>query len=256
MMVASAPVMASSANCGTTTMTKRVWVPSVRTETVPVTSSTTQEQVVTYTVYEQQSQQVPYECTRIVYRPETRTGTKQAVVYVNEVRTRNRKVVQYSTESRTRTRKELVFNSVEKTETIPYVTYSSEQRTKEVSYTYNVPQYTMESYETTRYDRIASEAVEEYNVNVSYCETELQDVQVCKMVPRLVAETVSPCCEAANSAAVMYSNGGSMGGSVISGGCAPALSAPVMGVGCGGCAPAASAPCGSCAPPAGSPCGC
>ena len=54
-----APVASS---CGT--QTKRVWVPNVVTEQVPVTSSTTRSEVVMYTVYEQQTTQLPYECTK------------------------------------------------------------------------------------------------------------------------------------------------------------------------------------------------
>jgi len=221
----------------TTTVTKRVWVPNVKTETVPVTSSTTQEQVVTYTVYEQQTEQVPYQCTRVVYRPETRTGTKQAVVYVDELKTRTRKVVEYTTEKRTRTRKELQFEAVEKTETIPYVTYKSETKTKDVTYSYTVPEYTMEPYEVTRYDRVASEVVEEYTVTVPVCETELREVQVCKMVPKLVEETIYPCTESTT-----VSSGSSGGCS----GCGSTVIVPQV----------QSIPCGSCAPPVGSPCGC
>ena len=78
---------------------------------------------------------------------------------------------------------------VEKTETIPYVTYKSETKTKDVTYTVNVPEYSMEPYEVTRYDRVAAQEVEEYTVTVPYCDTELVDVQVCKMVPKLVEET-------------------------------------------------------------------
>ena len=198
-IASAAPInLATSSSCGTT-VTRRVWVPNVKTETVPVTTSTTQEQIIPYTVYEQQSEQVPYECTRIVYQPETRTGTKQTVVYVDELRTRNRTVVNYETETRTRTRKELVLTPVEKTETIPYVTYKSETKTKDVTYTVNVPEYTMEPYEVTRYDRVASQEVEEYTVTVPYCDTELVDVQVCKMVPKLVEETITPCAAVRSS---------------------------------------------------------
>ena len=146
---------AGTACSGTITVSKRVWVPNVKTENVPVTTSTTQSHVVNYTVFEQQSEQVPYECTRIVYYPETRTGTKKTVVYVDETRTRNRKVVQYQTETRTRLRKELTFKTVTKEETIPYVSYKSEKKTKEVTYTFHVPEYSLEPYETTRYDRVA-----------------------------------------------------------------------------------------------------
>lgn len=216
-------------------MTKKVWVPNIQTEMVPVTTQSTRTDVISYTVYEQQATQVPYDCTRIVYQPETRTGVKKTVTYVEEPRTRMRKVVQYNEEKRTRMHKELTYETVTKTETIPHVSYRTEQRTKEVSYTVNVPEHTMEPYTVTRYDRVCEEAVEEYQVCVPVVVVKEQTVQVCRMVPRLVEETVNLCCEVS--------------------GCGPAVG------GCG-CGPAA-APCGSgakaacgCGATAGSPCGC
>ncbi len=207
-------------------MTKRVWVPNVMTETVPVTTASTQAQTVHYTVYEQQATQVPYECTKIVYQCEQRTGTKQSVHYVDETRTRMRKVVKYNDEKRTRMRKQLTYQDVVKTETVPMVSYTTEQRTKEVSYTYNVPEYTTEAYEVTRNDRVCEEQVEEYTVCVPHVVAKEVEVQVCKMVPRLVEEIINPCCDGGTSA----------------GGC-----------GCG--APAAPA-CSGCGAPAAAPCGC
>ncbi len=190
--------MAMGADSGcTTTMTKKVWVPNCVTESVPVTTTTTRSEAVSYTVYEQQTTEVPYECTKIVYRPEVRTGTKKVCVYVDEKRTRTRKVVKYNEEKRTRMRKELTYTTVKKTETVPHVSYKTEQRSKEVSYTFNVPTYTMEEYQVTRYDRVAEEQVEEYTVCVPYTVTKEQKVQVCKMVPKLVEEIINPCCEAA-----------------------------------------------------------
>ena len=198
------------------------------TETVPVTTSSTQSQTVHYTVYEQQSTQVPYQCTKLVYQAEQRTGTKQSVNYVDETRSRMRKVVKYNEEKRTRMRKKLSYQTVTKTETVPHVSYTTEQRTKEVSYTYNVPEYTNEAYQVTRNDRVCEEQVEEYTVCVPHVVTKEQKVQVCKMVPRLVEEVINPCC----------------------GGCgAPAASS------CGGCGAPAASGCG-CAAPAAAPCGC
>ena len=241
-------------------MTKKVWVPNVVTETVPVTTSSSRSEVVNYTVYEQQSQQIPYECTTLAYRSEPRTGTKQVVVYNDEQRTRTRKVVQYNDEKRTRMRRQLSYNTVTKTETVPYVTYTTEPRTKEVSYTYNVPEYSMEPYETTRYDRVAQEQVEEYTVTVPYTDTEERQVQVCKMVPRLVEETVSPCCDGGSSVSgssmgASSMGGGSMGagssmgaGTIIDGGsgcgCGAAAAPVATGCGCSAPAPAPASPCG------------
>ncbi len=136
------PVAAVRGGAGggcTTTVTKKVWVPNVMTENVPVTTTSTESQTVHYTVYEQQATAVPYECTKVVYRCEQRTGTKQVCHYVDETRTRMRKVVKYNEEKRTRMRKQLNYQTVTKTETVPHVSFTTEQRTKEVSYTYNVP---------------------------------------------------------------------------------------------------------------------
>jgi len=213
--------------CGAT-KTQRVWVPNVVTENVPVTTMSNQSQTVHYTVYEQRSEQIPYECTRVVYRPEQRTGTKKSVHYEDEERTRMRKVVKYTEEKRTRMRKQLTYKTVTKTETVPQVSYKTEKRTKEVSYTYNVPEYTTEAYEVTRNDRVCEEQVEEYTVCVPYVVAKEQQVQVCKMVPKLVETTVNHCCEG---------------------------SAASAGAPCGGCDAAAGSDCG-CGAPAASPCGC
>ncbi|MFG0262929.1 MAG: ferredoxin [Novipirellula sp. JB048] len=213
--------------CGSGTTTKRVWVPNVITEQVPVSSVSSRSEEVSYTVYEQQSEQVPYECTKIVYRPETRTGTKKTVVYVDEVRTRMRKVVKYNDEVRTRMRKELRYQTVTKTETIPHVSYRTEQRTKEVNYTYNVPKHVVEPYTVTRYDRVAEEQVEEYKVCVPVVVTKEQKVQVCKMVPSLVEEVVNLCCDSPASACA--------GNACDSGaaGCGDASGCSSCGHGCG-----------------------
>ena len=77
--VYSAPTYAAPAACATTTtqtVTRRVWVPNVVTEEVSVVENVPQSQEVAYTVYEQKTEQVPYECTYLVYRPESRTGTR------------------------------------------------------------------------------------------------------------------------------------------------------------------------------------
>ena len=139
-----------------------------------------------------------------------------------------RKVVKYEEEKRTRTRKELDYTTVKKSVTVPHVSYTTEARTKEVSFTYNVPEYTTEAYETTRYDRVAEEVVEEYTVCVPYTVSEERQVQVCKMVPKLVATVINPCDCAAGTATA-----------------AAAGATTASGAGCGCSAPAAtaSAPC-------------
>lgn len=225
---------APASGCGVATVTRKVWVPNVVTEEVPVTTTTMQKDVVSYTVYEQQTEEVPYQCTTIVYKPETRTGTKQVVDYVTETRTRTRKQVEYKDETRTRTRKELSYESVTKTETYPVVTYTNETRTKEVSYTYNVPEVTQEAYEVTRHDTVCEDEVEEYTVSVPVCVMKEVQVQVCKMVPRLVEEVIYPC-------------GSGSAGMAAGAGCGAGDCGAAVEAGCGGCGAAAtpvSAGCG------------
>jgi len=236
---------AGSTGGGTTTVTRKVWVPNMVTEEVPVISPPSVKDVVSYTVFEQQTEQVPYSCTTIVYKAEERTGTKQAVEYGTETRNRTCKEVQYSDETRTRTRKEMSYENVVKTETYAVITYTNETRTKEVPYTYNVPQVTQEAYELTRYDSVAEDQVEEYTVTVSVPVMKGVQGQVCKMVPHLVEEVIYPCGGGSDSSS---SNG--------------AVSAPAIRSGCGsaaGCGSTTEAGCGGCgaaATPASTGCGC
>ena len=209
-----------------TTTTRRVWVPSVVTEEVPVVTNTVQNEDVAYTVYEQQSTQVPYECAYVVYRPEQRTGTKKVVEYVPEPRTRTRKVVSYTDEQRTRTRRVLSYTTQTKQETYPFVTYRTEKKTKEISYTVNVPTQTVEPFQTTRYETVTEDVVEDYVFTVQVPTTKEVQVQVCKMVPILVPYTFNPCSGSG------YSTGsGPMGGSASGCGCG-AVAAPVSNCGC------------------------
>lgn len=177
----------------TQTVHRRVWVPNVVTEQVPVVENVIESQEVAYTVFEQHTEQVPYECTYLVYRPETRTGTRKVVNYVEESRTRNRKVVQYNDETRTRTLKKLSYKQQTRSETIPVISYTSEKRTKEVSYTFDVPETRVEPFTTTRFETVNEEASEEYTVTVPVATTREVQVQVCRMVPKLVPVTIYPC---------------------------------------------------------------
>ncbi len=192
---------ASSSACGTSvapavqTVSRQVWVPNVVTEEVPVVTSENISEEIAYTVYEQKSEQIPYECTYLVNRAETRTGTRKVVEYVTETRERMRKQVNYIDETRTRTRKELSYKTETKTETYPVVSYKTDKRTKEVSYTYQIPEQVVEPYQTTRYDHVAEEVVEEYTVQVQVPSMREVQVQVCKMVPKLVPYTYNPCSE-------------------------------------------------------------
>ena len=200
-MLASAPV--------TMTTTRRVWIPSVVNEEVTVVTNTVQNEEVAYTVYEQQSTQVPYECAYIVYRPEQRTGTKKVVEYVSEPRTRTRKVVSYTDEQRTRIRRVLSYTTQTKQETYPVVNYRTEKKSKEISFTVNVPTQSVEAFQTTRYETVTEDVVEEYVVNVQVPTTREVQVQVCKMVPKLVPYTFNPCSSATTTNG--YSTNGSAG---------------------------------------------
>lgn len=225
------------------TISRRVWVPNVVTEEVPVVENVSQAQEVTYTAFEQQTEQVPYECTYIVYAPEQRTGTRQVVDYVNETRTRNRKVVQYTEETRTRTRKELSYKEETRTETVPFVTYSTEKKTKEVSYTVSVPETKLEPVTTTRFDTVNEEVTEEYTVRVPVASTREVQVQVCKMVPKVVPVTIYPC-----SSAGQQTIQGSVGGCTTCGSPTPAAPYVVPGnmIQNKGCASCSGSGCAGC----------
>ncbi len=215
------------------TTTRRVWVPSMMTEEVSVVTNTYQNEDVAYTVYEQQSTQVPYECAYVAYKPEQRTGTKKVVEYAPEARTRTRKVVSYNDEQRTRTRRVLSYKTETKQETYPVVTYRTEKKTKEISFTVNVPTQTVEPFQTIRYETVTEDVVEDYTVSVQVPTTKEVQVQVCKMVPKLVAYTFNPCAGVGASSGVSTS-GSYMSGSAGGCGCGTPVptAAPASGCGC------------------------
>lgn len=229
----------AGAGCGVATTTvpttrlvsRRVWVPNVTTEEVSVVENVMETQEVTYTDFEQQTSQVPYECTYIVYAPEQRTGTRQVVDYVQETRTRNRKVVQYTDEARTRTRKVLSYKQESRTQTIPVVSYTTENRTKEVVYTVNVPQTKVEPITTTRYETVQEEVTEDYTVRVPVSVPKESQVQVCRMVPKLVPVTIYPCSSAGQA---LIQGSGDCSGCGASPTLAPSMPAGYS-TGCAGC---------------------
>ncbi len=171
----------------------QVWVPNVINEEVSEVVSQPQTAEVQYLVYEQQYNTVPYQCVCIEYRPESRTGTKKEVTYQKEVRTRPRTIVEYQKETRTRPKKVLTFKEEERTETYPVVTYKPEKRTKEVSYTVCVPESRTETYTVTRCDQVPENKIENYTTRVCVPVTKEIEVQVCRMVPKVVSVTVQPC---------------------------------------------------------------
>jgi hypothetical protein len=172
---------------------RRVWVPNVQTEEVTEVVQQPQTSQVEYLVYEQHYQTVPHDCVCIEYRPEQRQGTKKEVAYQDEVRTRMRTAVDYQDETRTRIKKVLSFRDEQRTETYPVVSFRPERFTKEVSYTVYVPETKAETYTVTRNDQVPDHRIENFTVRVPVPVVKEVDVQVTRMVPKVVAVTVNPC---------------------------------------------------------------
>lgn len=204
------------------TVCRKVWVPNCVQEEVTVVEHRQQTQEVRYLAYEQRCEQVPYECTSVCYRPETRTATKKAVKYVTETRSRTRKDVQYQDEVRTHPKKVLTFNEEKRTETYPVIRYEQQTKTKEVSYTVQVPQQEVETYTVTRQDRVSEKQLETYTVRVPVPVVKEVSCQVCRMVPKVVTVEVNPC-------------------GACSGGC---QETPSSSCGCGSRAQVVTRPCG------------
>ena len=94
---------------------------------------------------------------------------------------------------RTRTKKELAFKEEERTETYPVVNYQPQTLTKEVSYTVYVPETKAERYSVTRQERVPDHRIETYTVRVAVPSTKEVEVQVTRMIPKVVSVTVNPC---------------------------------------------------------------
>jgi hypothetical protein len=172
---------------------RRVWVPNIVQEDNTSVVSQQQSTQVEYLVYEQHYDTVPYECVCIEYRPENRTGTKQEVVYQDETRTRMRTAVDYQDENRSRIKKVLTFQEEDRTENYPIVTYRPQRETKEVSYTVYVPETKTETYTVTREEQVPDYRIENYTVRVAVPEVKEVDVQVTRMIPKVVSVTINPC---------------------------------------------------------------
>ncbi len=215
------------------TVTRRVWVPNVVTEQVPVTENVVESQEIAYTAFEQTVEEVPYERTYMVYVPEQRTGTRQVVSYVPETRTRTRKIVQYKEETRTRVRKELSYETKTRVEKVPFVKYVSEPRTKEVKYSISVPETKVEPYTRTEYQTIQEEVSEPYTVKVPVTTYKEVQVQVSRMVPKIVPVTIYPCSQTGATSlqgSTLHSATGcntcATSSATTSGGCASCATAP------------------------------
>jgi hypothetical protein len=174
-------------------MTRRVWVPNPVTEETSTVENQQQTAEIEYLVYEQHYSTVPYECACIEYRPEVRTGTKQEVAYQDETRTRMRTAVEYRDETRTRMKKELAFKEEERTESYPVVNYQPETLNKEVSYTVYVPETKAERFTVTRQEQVPDHRIETYTTRVAVPSIKEVDVQVTRMIPKVISVTVNPC---------------------------------------------------------------
>src|SRR5262245_6717095 len=176
-----------------TLASRRVWVPNVVNEESSAVVNQQQSTQVEYLVYEQHYTTVPYECACIEYRPENRTGTKQEVAYQDETRTRTRTVVDYQDETRTRTKKVLAFKEEDRTESYPIVSYRPERQSKEVSFTVYEPETKTETYTVTRQEQVPDHRIETYITRVAVPTIREEDVQVTRMIPKVVSVAVNPC---------------------------------------------------------------
>jgi hypothetical protein len=172
---------------------RQVWVPNVINEEISEVVPQQQTAEVQYLVYEQHYSTVPHECVCIEYRPENRTGVKMEVVYETQMRTRPRTIVEYVNETRVRPKKVLTFKEETRTETYPVITYQPEKRTKEVSYTVCVPESRTESYSVTRCEQVPDNRIENYTERICVPVVKEMEVQVCRMVPKVVSLNVCPC---------------------------------------------------------------
>jgi hypothetical protein len=172
---------------------RQVWVPNVIKEEISEVVPQQQTAEVQYMVYEQHYNTVPHECVCIEYRPETRTGTKKEVVYETQMRTRPRTIVEYLDEKRERPKKVLTFKEEERKETYPVITYKPEKRTKEVSYTVCIPESRTENYQVTRCEQVPDNRIENYTERICVPVVKEIEVQVCRMVPKVVSMNVCPC---------------------------------------------------------------
>jgi hypothetical protein len=191
--------------CGTMVVCQRFWVPNCVAEEVTTTTSSQKSVEVEYLAYEQQVTAVPYECTSICYRPESRTGTKKQVGYEDRTLTRKRTLVEYVNEARTRVKKELSFQEEERSETYPVVSYTQEKKTKDLTYTIYVPESKVDTYTATRQDTIQDQRIETYTARVAVPATKEIEVQVCKMIPKVVSINIGNPCRSTSGQPCMNS---------------------------------------------------
>ena len=152
--------------CGCMTVVcKRVWVPNIVQEQVPVT------------YYKTQVVQKPYEYIATVCRPETRTRQVRVCDYRSEQRTRTVKVCEYRVERRT--------------QTVPVCHYETQQRSRQVQYTVCVPQQRTRTYNITTYRQIPEQVTQNYRVCVPRQVQREVQVPVCRMMPKTITVPVA-----------------------------------------------------------------
>jgi hypothetical protein len=81
----------------------------------------------------------------------------------------------------------------ERTESYPVVSYRPEKLSKEVSYTVYVPESKTETYTVTRQEQVPDHRIETYLTRVAVPVVKEVDVQVAKMIPKVISVTVNPC---------------------------------------------------------------
>ncbi len=141
----------------TRTVCKPVWVPNLV------------EKEIECTRHERQTEEVPYEYTVTVCKPETRTRTV--------------KVCEYQTETRSRT--------------VKVRHYETEEKTREYTYTVCVPQTKEVEVEVTTVKCVPRTETQTYTICVPVTVEKEVEVRVCKMEPKTVQVPV--CSDECNS---------------------------------------------------------
>lgn len=189
--------------CCTVVVCRPVWVPNCATQEAASAAGQQQTVEVEYLAYEQQVTSVPFECTSICFRPESRTGTKKEVTYQDQTLTRKRTLVEYVDQPRKRTKKELSFQEETRTEDYPVISYNQEKKSKDVTYTTYVPESKVETYTATRQDTYQEQRIETYTARVAVPATKEVEVQVCKMVPKVVSINIGNPCQTISGASYL-----------------------------------------------------
>ena len=126
-------------------------------------------------------------------RPETRTGTKKEVVYQTEVRTRPRTIVEYQNETRSRPKKVLSFKRRRADGDLSRCDLQAGKADQRGHLHGLRPRVADRNLTVTRCDQVPENKIENYTTRVCVPVTKEVEVQVCRMVPKVVSVTVQPC---------------------------------------------------------------